>query len=327
MENTTFNTATETGITYVNDGNEERGRVQRYHWKPEPRVLSKGAKSSDIANLKSPSKRNLIDLGNGDYDAKFTIGFEVEKNRLSRGAVKQYPLFCGFERDSSCGFEAVTNILPLLPSGQWRNKVFSMMHDAKRIIEDSSSPSDMRCGGHITIACEGMTGQELLEAIRVNSGIIFALFRKRLQNYYCKRNLFLENTDLVDVVHEYHSHKFATALVKGNCVEFRLVSRFQSVKQMMRRYELFYELLDFSINKPNGSVASFLKKVTPIIKSMYSGDMDKTNEILDLGKAFSKMIKDKKINRQVIEFVDIHRNLDAETYYDRDLNRNGYRAI
>jgi len=327
MENTRFNTATETGLTYVNDDNRERGMVQGYHRKPSPRDLSKGAKSSDIANLKSPSKRNLIDLGNGDYDSKFTIGFEVEKNRLSRGAVKQYPLFCGFERDSSCGFEAVTNILPLLPSGQWRNKVFSMMHDAKRIIEDSSSPSDMRCGGHITIACEGMTGQELLEAIRVNSGIIFALFRKRLQNYYCKRNLFLENTDLVDVVHEYHSHKFATALVKGNCVEFRLVSRFQSVKQMMRRYELFYELLDFSINKPNGSVASFLKKVTPIIKSMYSGDMDKTNEILDLGKAFSKMIKDKKINRQVIEFVDIHRNLDAETYYDRDLNRNGYRAI
>lgn len=327
MENTTFNTATETGLTYVNDGNTERGMVQGYHRKPEPRDLSKGAKSTDIANLKSPSKRNLIDLGNGDYDSKFTIGFEVEKNRLSRGAVKQYPLFCGFERDSSCGFEAVTNILPLLPSGQWRNKVFSMMHDAKRIIEDSSSPSDMRCGGHITIACEGMTGQELLEAIRVNSGIVFALFRKRLQNYYCKRNLFLENTDLVDVVHEYHTNKFATALVKGNCVEFRLVSRFQSVKQMMRRYELFYELLDFSINKPNGSVASFLKKVTPIIKSMYSGDMDKTNEILDLGKAFSKMIKDKKINRQVIDFVDIHRNLDAETYYDRDLNRNGYRAI
>ena len=40
----------------------------------------------------------------------------------------------------------------------------------------------------------------------------------------------------------YH-HKYQMALIKEFGVEFRVVSRFTSVKQMMRRYELFYELL------------------------------------------------------------------------------------
>lgn len=317
-------------IEYQIEDNYYRSRVQGYHNSPNPRNLSKGAKSKDIANLKTADKRNLIDLGNGDYDSKFTIGFEVEKERLSRGAVKEYPLFCGFERDSSCGYEAITNIVPLLPSGLWRNKVFSMIHDARRIIEDQYSPSNYRCGGHITVACEGLSGQELMDKVRANCGIVYALFRKRLSNYYCKRNLFLEDISQPNEpreVHYYHSTRYATALVKGNCLEFRLVSRFQSVKQMMRRYELFYELLDFSINKPNGSHNAFLKKVYPIIKSMYDGDRERADEIIDLAKSFRTMIVKKKINRKVIDFVDVNRELDSDTYYDNDLLQNGYRAI
>jgi hypothetical protein len=317
-------------IEYQIENNYYRGHVQRYHGSPNPRNLSKGAKSKDIANLKTADKRNLIDLGNGDYDSKFTIGFEVEKERLSRGAVKEYPLFCGFERDSSCGYEAITNIVPLLPSGLWRNKVFSMMHDARRIIEDKYSPSNYKCGGHVTVACEGLTGQEIMDKVRVNCGIVYALFRKRLDNYYCKRNLFLDDISQRNEpreVHYYHSTRYATVLVKGDCLEFRLVSRFQSVKQMMRRYELFYELLDFSINKPNGSHNAFLKKIYPIIKSMYDGDRDRADYIIDLAKSFRTMIVKRKINRKVIDFVDVRRELDAEMYYDRDLLQNGYRAI
>jgi hypothetical protein len=308
-------------IQYGNDGNSERGRVVGYHRKPSPRDLSKGAKHSDIANLKKVSRKNLIDVGQGDFDSRFTIGIEIEKTRLHRGAVKSYPLLCGFERDSSCGYEAVTNILPLLPSGQWRNKVFSMFVDAKKIIEDQYSPSDTRCGGHITLAVKGMDGEEIKSAVRKNCGIILALFRKRLNNYYCKNNpLMLPHSELT------HVPRYQVSLAKGDLLEFRIPSRFQSVKQCMRRYELMYELLDFSINNPNGSHNTFLKKITPIIKSMYNGDMEKTNEILELSKHFQKFLKTKKINRATIGFLDPMRNLSPETHYDRDLLRNGYRA-
>jgi len=150
-------------IQYTTTGDYNRNRVVRYHGSPSPKHLGMGAKKGDIATLKSAQKRNVIEFENGNVNSKFTIGFEVEKTRFSRGAVTEYALFAGFERDGSCGYEAITHILPLLPKGEWRNKVFNMMYEAKRIIEDSYSPSNTSCGGHITLAVDGMDGEELMK--------------------------------------------------------------------------------------------------------------------------------------------------------------------
>lgn len=286
-------------LIYSIDNNSERGEIQSYHRKPSPRELQIGAKHTDVAQLKPKHKQNLIKFPNGDYSSKFTIGMEVEKNSLSRGAVKEYPLFCGFERDGSCGYEAVTNILPLLPSGKWRNKVFNMMFEAKRIIEDAHSPSDRRCGGHCTIAVEGLDGRELLGLVRRNCGIIWALFRNRLNNSYCSHNQRLHT----DYDHTNDGSRYHTALIKGDCLEFRVIARFQSVKQMMRRYELFYELVDFSVNNPNGKQKDFLKIVKPIVLSMYEGDVAKTEEIMTLAVKMQDYIDNGNNCDEIREFV------------------------
>ena len=304
---------------YATNNPRTRGAVQGYHHSSRIGVLDyrKGAKNTDIAQLKSVDRRNLITLPTGDVECKFGIGFEVEKSRFSRGAVRPSAFWAGYERDSSCGYEAVSNIIPLLPAGKWRNKVFSMMHDARKIIEDQFSPSDYRCGGHVTLSCEGMTGEELFNATRENLAIVFALFRKRLSNNYCSSNSRMEAN--------FRGTRYVAVQQKANVIEVRLVSRFQSVKQMMRRYELFYTIMDFSINNPNGSHASLLKKVKPIIKSMYNGDEAKTDEIIEIAKHFNKYIKTGRINRGVINFVDPMRRMDADSNYDRDLLTNGYR--
>tara|TARA_R110000796_G_scaffold901_6_gene3442 strand:- start:1394 stop:2335 length:942 start_codon:yes stop_codon:yes gene_type:complete len=309
-------------IKYDIEGRRDRGQMSHYHRKPSFRDMSKGAKCADIKGLKSTSVRNLIEL-EGDYSSKFTIGMEVEKTRLSRGAVKEYALFCGFERDSSCGYEAVTNILPLLPKGKWRNKVFNMMFEARKVIEDTYSPSDRRCGGHITVAVDGMSGAEIQQAVKKNCGIIYALFRKRLTNNYCRGNMTMNPVGEEGMYRS--GGRYSTTLVKGDCLEFRVPSRFQSVKQMMRRYELFYELLDFSINNPNGSHNSFLKRVEPIISLMYEGDAEKSSYIIGLSKDFRKMLVSNKVNRKVIDFVDPMRSLCEGTWYDNDLINNGSR--
>lgn len=291
----------QTGIQYKVTGEDRRGSISSYHRKPDPINLSTGAKAVDVSGLKKAKRGNLIESF-GDYRSKFTIGFEVEKNSLHRGAVKEYELFCGFETDGSCGYEAVTHILPLLPAGSWRNKVFDMMHKAERIIDDRFSPSDRRCGGHITIAAEGFNGDDLRKMVRVNCGIVFALFRKRLNNTYCGHNKTMLEAGAVSHVGGFH-HKYQVALVKGNCLEFRLPSRFESVKQMMRRYELFHELVDFSVNKPNGSHESFLKVVKPIILSMYNGDNDKANEILELARKFHKFITTGSADPEIRQYL------------------------
>jgi hypothetical protein len=290
------------GIQYTTTGQRSRGLVASYHGKPAPLHYGKTAHKVDIAGLKSAEQRNTITFDGADYSAKFTIGFEVEKNSLHRGAVREYELFCGFERDGSCGYEAVTHILPLLPASQWRTKVFDMMHKAEKIIDDRFSPSDKRCGGHITIAADGMTGHELSAAMRQNCGIILALFRKRLKNNYCNHNLRMQHYNEPNQFNGSH-HKYQLALVKGNCLEFRVPSRVESVKQMMRRYELFYELINFSINTPNGTHDALIKRLRPIILSMYNGDSAKAEEVIELSKHFRKFILTGEIHSDIAPFL------------------------
>jgi hypothetical protein len=177
-----------------------------------------------------------------------------------------------------------------------------MMHKASRIIEDTYSPSDKRCGGHITIAVEGFNGDDIRRMVRVNCGILYALFRKRLNNTYCGHNKTMLESNAISHVGGFH-HKYQVALVKGNCLEFRLPSRFESVKQMIRRYELMHELVDFSVNKPNGSHEAFLKTIRPIIKSMYNGDETKTNEILELARKFRKFIVEGTADVEIRQYL------------------------
>ena len=286
-----------TGIIYGLTGDRSRGDANTgYHRKPAPLFLNKTKYPIDIAGLKRVEQRTTVKFDGMDYVSRFTIGFEVEKTELSRNAVREYELFCGFERDSSCGYEAVTHILPLLPAGKWRTKVFDMMHKAEKIIDDRFSPSDKRCGGHITIAVDGLSGYEIRDAIRGNCGVVYALFRNRLDNYYCKNNNRMSNSFPYDT-------RYQVTLSKGDLLEFRLPSRFESVKQMMRRYELFYELVNYSINNPSGSHDAFLRKIKPIILSMYNGDSDKTDEILRLSKLFRRYILTGYVSPEIARYI------------------------
>lgn len=280
-------------VSYGLTGDRSRGVVHSYHGKPSPREFKKGGKK-DIQGLPKKVQSVLI---NSYGDSRYSIGFEVEKNELHRGSVKEYELFCGFERDGSCGYEAVTNILPLLPASRWRMKVYDMMVKASRVIEDTYSPSDGRCGGHITVAVEGMWGEQLLAKMRPYAGIIYAIFWNRLKNTYCQYNpTLLPENDSDDWVRlgyngRWHS-KYRVALPKDKILEWRVPSRFTSVKQMMRRYELFYEVVDASVNG-DGSERSFnalIRKVKPILVSMYDNDLEKVDKRIKMASQYREYI-------------------------------------
>ena len=321
-------------IKYEVTGENNRAQVLRYHEGNRigirPITHNKGAKHLDIVNLNRNAKRNLIDGTRCDEkDSRFTIGMEIEKNSVPRNAINEYPLFSHWEYDSSCGangvrngVEAITNILPLVGAGLWRNKVFSMIHDAKKVINDEYSPSNQSCGGHITLGVQGMDGEEIMKAIRGNCGIILALFNKRLSNGYCNGNPTMKSYSSERIN---NNGRYNVCLVKVDLIEFRLVSRFTSVKQTMRRYELMYELLDFSINNPNGTHAAFLKRIKPIIKSMYSNDMDKVNNKLELAKIFKKVLTTNKISAEVVKCFGT-RCLGREFYTNRALELMGWNS-
>lgn len=99
---------------------------------------------------------------------------------------------------------------------------------------------------------------------------------------------------------DWHS-KYQVALVKGDCLEFRVPSRFESVKQMMRRYELFYEVVNASVS--GTSHEALLKRLKPVIVSMYNGDTDKANEVLSLAKHFRAYILKGDIHQDIAQYL------------------------
>jgi hypothetical protein len=287
------------GIVYNVTGESARGEVQQYHYKPEPLFLNKKAGVVDVASLKKRQQQDVLIFNAEGIESKFTIGFEVEKTSLSRGAVREYELFCGFERDGSCGYEAVTHILPLLPASTWRTKVYDMMHKAERIIDDRYSPSDARCGGHITIGVEGFSGDGIRDHIRKFSGLMYAMFRHRLKNGYCNHNMRMLEHD------PYNMHrKYQVALVKGYTLEFRLPSRIESVKQMMRRYEFMYATLDVAINKPSTSFKKYVTDMKPLLMAMYDGDETKVDKVSALAVHFQQYINTGERHESILEFTN-----------------------
>jgi len=272
-----------------------RHTLLRYHDVGRMGVIdyTKGAKQIDVKTMSKADKVNIIASQNGEFEARFGIGFEVEKNRIPNKFAT--PLIAGYESDSSCGEEAVTNIIPLVGKGTLRNKVNNMMFEAREVIEDRYSPSNYSCGGHITLSCKGLSGEELFNAVKPFMGVVYALFRKRLLNTYCNRNARLESN--------YDNSRYCTVLQKSNVIEIRLVSKFETTKQLMRRYELMYELLNFAVNNPNGKFSSFIKRVKPIISRMYGGDQAKVKEIVSLSKSFNKYITNGVISDNIAEYV------------------------
>ena len=309
-------------ITYTNEGNPQRGRLQSYHSFVGFRKMNKTAFQYDLTHMPSrDSQQNIFVTQDGELQSKFSIGFEVEKNSFHRGAMQEYPLFSHFENDNSCGVEAVTNILPLIGKGVWRNKVLNMMTQAKKILDDNYSPSDRTCGGHITLSCNGLGGHDLAERMRPFSGIIYALYRFRLHNKYCRYNIFMD-TDSCDWegINTIHNSKYQVCKIGTERIEFRLPSRFTSVADMNHRYRLMYEVMDFAVNNPNGKHSSLLRKLKPILMMMYNNDEQKVAEILALAKSFRKMLMTRKINHDVQPFVDREQKL--KHLYTRSLRRD-----
>jgi len=308
------------GITYTTTGQPSRWRMNDYHRSPRALDHSYGATDIDVKNIKS--KVTNVGLRQANYRSKYTIGFEIEKTSFGLGSQKEYALFKGFERDGSCGVEAITNILPLLPASQWRNKIFDMIYKAKGILDDGTSPSDFDCGGHISIKVNDVDSSELYKNIRLNSAILMSMFRLRLKNKYCRHNLRMDvrfngnrsfnggNDEdygrlryYLDENGWHNKYQFCLHKRSEGLVEFRIPNRIRSYKQMFRRYELMYHIVDFTITKPNGRFSTLLKRVEPTLISMYEGDRAKVDMIMSLAKDFRKFIKDGRISNSIREFL------------------------
>ena len=314
-------------ITYTTEGNERRGEILPYNWAKNNglnyRAMDKTPFEYDMTHLPHNERHLTTQVTEeGEIESRFTIGFEVEKNSFHRDAIKEYPLFSHFETDGSCGVEGVSNILPLIGKSVWRNKVLNMFSEAKHILEDEFSPSNIDCGGHINLAVKGMSGGHLADAIRPFSGIIYALYRFRLKRSWCESNIFMD-VDSENWEGGRGSSKYQVCRIEHNRIEFRLPSRVKSVSDLNLRYRLMYEIVNYAVNKPNGTHRGLLSKLKPILMMMYNNDSVKVSALMDLSKEFRKMLMTRKINHAVQPFIDQYGRLSH--LYTRSLRESTLR--
>jgi len=276
-------------IIYKETGESRRGTRRGYHGSPIPRDFSIVTKD-DIKDINKKYYHNT-----GKYHkTNFTIGFELEKVNLP--PYREYALFKGYESDSSLSGrgsgEAITNILPLVPKGRLRNKIFELMFIAERVIDSDTNRS---CGGHTTICVSGMSSEELRDKIRNYSGLIYALYRRRLQNSFCRQDIRMRETS---------QNRYSTALIKsGGCVEYRLPSAVLSTHSLVRRYEIFFELLDFAVNRNRVNFSQFVRKCRPILLRMYGYNTEQVDMITRLAKDFQSFINTGRVSGNISEYI------------------------
>jgi len=270
-------------------GNRNRASLNNWHSGPRERNFAVVTKS----DVKDINKKYYQPKGKY-FRTKFTIGFELEKVDLP--SLREYAIFKGYEEDGSLNGrnvgEAITNILPLVPKGALRNKIFNLMFQAAPIINANTNTS---CGGHTTICVAGMDSQELLSKVRNYAGLLYALYRGRLNNDYCCYDSRMQSGN---------SDRYSIARAKSyGCVEFRLPSAIPSVTSLIRRYELFYLMLDFAINKDRINFTAFLNKCKPIVLRMYDYNQDRADMILGLAKDFQHYINTGNRRQSVRQFI------------------------
>ncbi len=245
------------------------------------------------------------DLSEG---AQFRIGFEIEKNSFNGYSeegdeVDEYDFFARFETDSSCGVEAITHILPL--SGvrsKRRKKLFTMMDYASDIINEDC---ETNCGGHITISAAQtptlaklnrfMSPLNLLEKMRGNLGIVYALYRYRLTNSYCNGCKDLKNP-------QHHSGHLVVEIKDFSALEIRLFNRVRNVKQLKLRYDLMYILVRRSLDGTD--FEGILEELTPILKQMYNGRTTKVAEIKSLARDFRHYLISDQVSDSIKQFIN-----------------------
>jgi hypothetical protein len=162
----------------------------------------------------------------------YTIGFEVEKEDrhiLSQYSVSDLTLGWAREHDGSLndetGYELVSPIYDL-----FSDKLDNDMADTT-LRRHINADSSYDCGGHINFGKRGTSGAQLLKESAAYLPLFLALYRRRVTGRWAKMK--------VDINKYNGEDRYVAFNVQREYIEFRLVSRVESVDNLLWRRDLF----------------------------------------------------------------------------------------
>jgi len=186
-----------------------------------------------------------------------------------------------------------------------------LMVEARPILD---APVDVFCGGHINLSAHGMTGRELKAALKPFSGLIYAMYKGRLKKKYGNGDMFLNNS----------GYYRGVINAKSKVAEYRFPSAVPSTESLMKRYSLFFELMDTAVHRPRTRFNTFLEKCRPIVMRMYDQDAAKVEEVFQLARDFQRMLNKGRVTRRILPYLPegLNRNVSHYGRY-HSLNRDG----
>ena len=105
--------------------------------------------------------------------------------------------------------------------------------------------------------------------------------------------------------------------------EFRLPSAVPSAAALMKRYSLFFELLDTAIHKPTTRFNTFLERCRPIVMRMYDHDIAKVEEVFEFARDFQNMINKGRVSRRILPYIpDRYQTGSYDNHSGRFITRN-----
>jgi hypothetical protein len=219
------------------------------------------------------------------------FGIEVEKCEIDSDTnfedIGESNLFKGIEEDSSCGFEAITNIIAV----NYKTEKFLKSEILKQKVLLNSEVNSC-CSGHITLSIDGLSGLQLQEKIRPYLSLWFALFKGRLKNNYCSGNIEAKNE---------RTDKYSAINVFNNRIEIRIPSKIGSKKVFENRCNLAILTL-MAINK-NLPYSIFLLNCKALLNLMYNGNQTKINEVKILSLHFRKYLASGIPSNKITNFL------------------------
>ena len=223
-----------------------------------------------------------------DSSAKFTIGFEIEKEDYDMASLDWRSLYddTGWIKEddgslnNATGYELVTPAFDLLD-----DKMDEEINN-NRVLRDLINAShSSACGGHINLGSSIYNTEQLFEGISGFFPLFYSIYEHRLEKNYSKAKK----------KHHYYSRdKYSSIFIKDNVVEIRIPSAVVSVTNLLWRRDLMRIIVE-NINKSEMQVLRMLvnqkSKLHIHLRKVYSVDkmIEKIEKFVKYSEEFNNV--------------------------------------
>ncbi len=186
-----------------------------------------------------------------DSSAKFTIGFEIEKedSDWSEQSYRELYSNTGWIKekdgslDDSIGYELVSPAFDLFD-----DKIDEEIANSRILRGLINARHSSDCGGHINLGSTIYTTEQLFEGISGFFPLFYSIYEHRLEKNYSKAK---------KKHHYYTRDKYSAIYIKDNVVEIRIPSAVISVTNLLWRRDLMRIIVD-NFNKSEMQVLRML---------------------------------------------------------------------